>query len=72
MDIVINTRNWTLKRSFILGCIISANIMLLPKIIFAIPALAFLFFAKKPRAGGLAFLWLIAGGIIPAALFWAF
>jgi hypothetical protein len=68
-DLIITTKSWSQRRALILGCIVSADIMILPKIIFAMPALLYLFLAHKPRPKFLDFMWAISGGLIPAAIF---
>jgi hypothetical protein len=72
VDLIISVKNWTVKRAFILGLIVSADIMLLPKIIFAVPALVYLFFVHRPRPQFIHVLWVLAGGIIPAMVFFGF
>jgi hypothetical protein len=71
-DLIIYTHTWSNKRALIIGIIAATDILLLPKIIFAIPALALLFLVKKPRPNLAQNLWLIIGGVIPALIFFAF
>lgn len=65
VDIIMRADAWDIKRSLLLGFSIAISGLSLPKIVFAVPALVFLLFARKNKPSMNHVLWMIVGAAVP-------
>jgi hypothetical protein len=65
VDIIIYAERWDIKRALAFGISIALSGLTLPKIVFAVPALVFLLFARKVKPTMNSILWMGVGAAIP-------
>jgi len=65
VDIILTTNKWNVKRALSFGACLAVSGLTLPKIVFAVPAVAFLLFVRKNKPTLIHLLWIATGAAIP-------
>jgi hypothetical protein len=72
-DIILTTKTWSDRRAFTVGILVSLTVIItLKTVVFALPALAYLFFTRKPRPKPSHWLWLLGGIVTPSLLYFLY